>query len=217
MFTHYPVVTPKLKRIDQEGKPRLYETPVGTFPSVTSVLGAGHEHDLDEWVARVGKKEANKISTQARNRGTRLHQYCEDYLNNKEIKILNPFDVEMFKNIKRYLNLINDIRGLEISLYSKHLEVAGTADCIAVYKGKLSIIDYKTARKMKNKDWIHSYFLQTAAYAIMFEEITKTPITQLVILISNEEGQCQEFIEHRDNWTKALLEQRKVFKTLYLF
>lgn len=217
MFTHYPVVTPKLKRIDQEGKPRLYETPVGTFPSVTSVLGAGHEHDLDEWVARVGEKEANKISTQARNRGTRLHQYCEDYLNNKEVKILNPFDIEMFKNIKRYLDLINDIRGLEISLYSKHLEVAGTADCIAIYKGKLSIIDYKTARKMKNKDWIYSYFLQTAAYAIMFEEITKQPITQLVILISNEEGQCQEFIEHRDNWTKALLQQRKVFKKMYLF
>ena len=40
----------------------------------------------------------------------------------------------------------------------------------------------------------------------MWEERTKKPITQLVILISVADEPPQIFIEHRDNWAKKLLD-----------
>ena len=48
--------------------------------------------------------------------------------------------------------------------------------------------------------------MQESTYAIMFEERTGIPITQLVTLIAVDDEQPQVFIEHRDNWTKPLIE-----------
>jgi hypothetical protein len=64
----------------------------------------------------------------------------------------------------------------------------------------------KTSSKPKKVEWIESYFMQCAAYAIMWEERTKIPITKLVILIAVDNHEPQIFIEHRDNWTKKLIE-----------
>ena len=85
------------------------------------------------------------------------------------------------------------------------------------FDGTLSIIDFKTSRKLKKKEWIDGYFIQAAAYAIMYEERTGTPITQLVILIAVDNESPQVFIEHRDNWTKKLLETIKEYETRKLF
>jgi hypothetical protein len=85
------------------------------------------------------------------------------------------------------------------------LGVAGRVDCVAEFDGKLSIIDFKTAMKKKQKSWINNYFMQEAAYAIMWEERTGQPITQLVTIISVDgEDKPQIFVEHRDNWINSL-------------
>ena len=89
----------------------------------------------------------------------------------------------MWESIKPELDRIDNIHGLESKLFSDHLEVAGTVDCVGEYDGKLSIIDFKTSSKLKTKEQIKNYFMQTAAYAVAFEETTKVPVSNLLIII----------------------------------
>ena len=96
------------------------------------------------------------------------------------------FDLEMFNSIKFWLDDIDNIHALEDPLYSDFLQVAGTVDCIADFQGKLSVIDFKTSSKPKDRDDIYNYFMQTAAYAVAFEERTGIPIGRLVIIMAVE-------------------------------
>ena len=99
---------------------------------------------------------------------------------------------------------VNNIHAQEAPLYSTYLGVAGRVDCVAEWQGKLSIIDFKTSRKFKKKQWCHNYFMQESAYAIMWEERTQIPITQLVTLIAVDDRDPIVYIEHRDNWVTPL-------------
>ena len=205
---------PKLCQINSEDGSRLYETEDGKrYPSVTTVLSAENKQAISEWKARVGEKEANKIATRAANRGTKLHTYTEHYLQN-ETGFLDPvdlFSIELFQSFKPILEPINNIHCQETKLYSHYLKLAGTVDCIGEYNGKLSIIDFKTAGKPKKKEWIHTYFMQCAAYAIMYEELTGIPVPQLVVLIAVEDDEPQVFIEKRNTWARPLIDARKRF------
>ena len=125
------------------------------------------------------------------------------------------FDSENWKNIKPYLHKINNIHVLEQPLFSHHLEVAGTVDCIAEYNGKLSVIDFKTSTRHKNRDYITNYFCQASAYAIMFEERFKIPVSRIVILISVDGDEPQYFEDRRDVYIDQLLEVRKQYKERY--
>lgn len=212
MFEHICHDIPQLKRVDSpEG--RVYQTPSGkAYPSVTAVTGLHGKQKILEWRQRVGEEEANKISKRAANRGTRIHSLCEDYLNNKLVEA-SIFDLEVFNSIKPELNKINNIHCLETKLYSDYLEVAGTVDCIADYNGKISIVDFKTSSREKDKSEIENYFMQCAAYAVMFEERTNIPVTNLVILMAVESSpKPLIFIESRDAWIKQFMQYRKAYK-----
>lgn len=201
---------PKLKRIDG-GASRLYETPEGKqYPSVTSVLGFKSAESIQKWRDRVGAEEADKISRRASSRGTRIHTLCEDYLT---VGTASPdmFDAEMFISIKPYLDKIDNIHALETPLYSHYLKVAGTVDCIGEYEGKLAVIDFKSSSRVKSKDDIHSYFMQTAAYAVMFEELTKIPVGRLVIIMGVDNERALIFNEKRDRWINDFIQLREEF------
>lgn len=202
---------PKIERIDSaEG--RLYKTPTGLlYPSVTSVLSYASKDSIQEWKDAVGHEEANLISKRASNRGTAIHDLCERYLKNQPT---NPsmFDVELFNSMKVALNRIDNIHALETQMYSDHLKVAGTVDCIAEFDGKLSIIDFKTSTKTKSSDQIHSYFAQTSVYAVMFEELTGIPVNRLVIIMGVDGDKNPTlFIEKRDKWIGNFIKLRKEF------
>ena len=173
---------------------------------------------IQEWRKRVGEEEANKISSQAARRGTRIHQLCEDYLNGDDIDTSNYtfIDALNFKSLKIILDEhIDNIHMQETRLYSDYLRMAGTVDCIAEWKGKLAIIDFKTARKLKLKEYITNYFCQAAAYAIMYEERFGIPVSRLVIIISVDDEEPQIFEEKRNNYTKELLDVREQYKVKY--
>jgi genome maintenance exonuclease 1 len=104
---------------------------------------------------------------------------------------------------------------LECPLYSDYLRVAGTVDCIAEWNGRLSIIDFKTSRKVKKRDWIENYFMQEAAYAVMFEERTGKKVSQLVTVIAVDNEDPQVFIEHRDEWIWKFIDARSEFERRY--
>lgn len=214
MFNHIHHEIPTLKRVDSDAG-RVYQTESGkAYPSVTSVTGLHGKQAILEWRKRVGEEEANRISSRAAGRGTRIHSLCEDYLSNKDPDV-SMFDLEAFKSLRPELDKINNIHCLETKLYSDYLEVAGTVDCIAEYNGKMSVIDFKTSKRLKDRDEIHGYFMQTAAYAVMFEERTGIPVSKLVILMSvDDHDKPAIFIEKRDDWIYNFIELRKEYKRI---
>lgn len=200
---------------------RKYQCPDGvSYPSVTTVLSILSEDAIRAWRKRVGEVEANKISHRAATRGTAVHSIIEDYINNKEdyTEGYMPNVIENFKDVKGILDeRIGKVYAQEVPLYSSHLGLAGRVDCVAEFDGVLSIVDFKTSRKLKKKEWIEGYFIQESAYAVMWEERTGIPIVNLVTIISVDGEEAQVFKEHRDNWTPKLIEtideyaKRKMF------
>jgi hypothetical protein len=208
-----------LQTLNLENK-RVYVTPSGAhYPSITSVLGAGPKPFLDEWKKRVGEAEASRICHHAVTRGTALHLLAERYLNNERDivdKDTMPHVKFSFKTLRPILdNHVDEIYAQECPLYSDYLGVAGRVDCVAKYNNRLSIIDFKTSKMVKTKDQIENYFMQACAYAIMFEERTKHPVSQLVIAMVVDDHSCPlVFIEKRDNWVKPLLKAISYAKSL---
>lgn len=209
---------PILEQMTGANGVRYYNTPTGKrYPSVTTVLSQHNKDVIDAWKARVGEAEANAISRRAAGRGTGVHLATEKYLNNEDPwtpgSFVNPLVKESFTHLKPLLDRIDNIHCQETKMFSHHLRLAGTVDCIAEFDGKLSVIDFKTSGKSKKKEWISSYFMQCAAYAVMYEELTGIPISRLVVLISvEEETEPQLFVEKRDNWIGGLIELRDQYE-----
>lgn len=182
-----PKALPDLKSQTFPDGKRYYTLVDGTrLPSVTTVIGQQKKAAILEWRNRVGEEEANRISKQASSRGTNVHTICENYLNNNAdfSKGAMPDALECFVSIKPHLNKIDNIQYQECALWSKQLGMAGRVDCIAEYEGELSVIDFKTSSRVKSKDQIEDYFWQTAAYALMYEEMIGIPINNLVIIMA---------------------------------
>jgi genome maintenance exonuclease 1 len=198
-----------------DGK-RYYKLPDGTkLPSVTTVLGAQKKEAIMAWRKRVGEAEANRVSKVATGRGTNVHTLCERYLNNDDLGNIMPDAKEMFVSLKPLLNRINNIHYQEQALWSTQLEMAGRVDCIGEFDGKLSVIDFKTSKKIKSAVHIEDYFWQTAAYALMYEELIGTPIDDLVIIMAVENESPLLFqVKTKDN-INGLVKAIKFYKDQY--
>lgn len=198
---------------------RTYTTPDGTrYPSITTVLSILSEESIAAWRRRVGEEEANRISTKAAGRGTLVHQIIEEYLKNKDVDDYLPHIRQSLENLRPILDSrIGKIYGLEVPLYSSHLGLAGRCDCIAEFDGVKSIVDFKTSRKPKKKEWIDNYFAQMAGYAVMWEERTSQPITNTVVIMDVDDNEPLVFKEHRDNHIKLLIDTKKEYDRRKLF
>ena len=201
-----PIQLPKLKRKNENGHRVYYDEDKNRYHSVTNVVGSIDQKGLDEWREKVGKDVADHVAMKSAITGTKLHKIVESYLANEESEEENIFAKAHFNNIEPLLANIDLINGLETKLCSKRLGLAGTVDCIAQYKGVDSIIDFKTSSKKKKDEWIKKYFLQTTAYSIMWEELTGIKCTQIVILITGEDGSREEYIRNRDDYVEELEE-----------
>jgi len=217
-FIHEPVDLgyKDLETVNENGK-RFYQTPDGQkHPSVTTVLSINTRDAIMEWRRRVGPEEANRVSSFAASRGTRVHTMIERYLDNRDdyLEKSNHITKKNFYTMKPTLDeKVEKIILQEAPLYSNHLGLAGRVDCIGVFDGRLSIIDFKTSAKPKKKEWIHNYFMQKTAYAIAFEERTSIPIVDLVTLIVNDiDEEPQVFKEKRDNWVEPLFDTIQRYK-----
>jgi len=198
---------------------RIYSTPDGTqYPSITTVLSILNEESLAAWRKRVGDAEANKIGNRAAARGTQVHNIIEKYLLNEDITDFLPHVRQSLASLRPLLDEhITTIYGLEVPLYSRYLGLAGRCDCIALFDGVPSIIDFKTSRRPKKHDKIPNYFAQMAGYAVMWEERTGQPITNTVIIMDVDDNEPLVFKEHRDNYTKLLIDTKKEYDRRKLF
>jgi len=199
MFDHLECELPKLDRETIDGV-RYYKVPdddeLLKLVSITSITSHFNKEIFVNWRKKVGNEEADRITKAATGRGTDMHTLTEHYLLNEDLPKVRPISDFLFKIAKPKLNLINSIYTLEGSLYSKHLGIAGTVDCIAEYNGELSIIDFKTSKKPKPRDWIEHYFVQAMAYGCMFYELTGISIKKLVIIMACENGECIVYEEY---------------------
>jgi len=195
-----------------DGK-RYYTLPDGTnLPSVTTVLGAMKKDAIMAWRKRVGDEVANAISKKATSRGTNVHTLCERYLNNDSLGDIMPDAKEMFNDIKPLLDQIDNVHYQEQALWSTKLGLAGRVDCIAEFAGTLSVIDFKTSKKVKSIKDIEDYFWQTAAYALMYEELVGTPINQLVIVMAVENSKPLLFIQKTEDHIDGLVKAIQYYK-----
>jgi len=181
---------------------RYYRSPTTGlwYPSVTTVTGHSKNAFFAEWRKKPGNEE---MMRKAAKRGTDLHKIIEDYLKEEKIPSKqNIFHYSLFNQILPYLNKIEKIEMQEVALWSDTLKLAGRVDCVGVYEGQLSIIDFKGSSKEKREEYIQNYFEQTTCYAIMYSEMFKMKVKQIVILIASEDGKTQEFIRKPIDYVK---------------
>ena len=210
---------PNLKERYLKGK-RHYENPKGRLlPSVTTALSMISKDGIEAWRRRVGEVEADKVMNHASSTGTEMHTMCESYLNNEPVitEGKHPRSFKLFEQLKTELNKINNIICQEVQLYSDELGVAGRVDCVGEYDGKLSIIDFKSAKKIKYESQIKQYQLQATCYAMMFEELTGKHIPQIAILMSADDGKTKAFTYDKEQFIEPLKQVIEDYKLRHEF
>ena len=198
---------------------RFYETPEGkSYPSVTTITGLLSKASILAWRQRVGDSKADAITKAATTRGNKVHKMAEMYLRNEMASQINLFEdpmphiEDMFLQLTELLdNSIGIINAIEAPLYSDQLKVGGRVDVIAEWDGELAVIDFKTSSKTKKESWIDGYFMQSSAYALMFEELTEIKINKIVIAIAVENNRSQVFIKDSTEYLQQFIDLRKTY------
>lgn len=211
-----------ISRESVEGK-RLYSCPDGSkVPSVTTILDQTKSEEkkaaLQNWRNAVGADKAQQITTEAANRGTRMHKFLEDLLltgtfnsagTNPYSKISHAMAEQIVVNAFPH---VDEFWGSEVPLYYEGL-YAGTTDVLGVWKGKEAIMDFKQTNKPKKREWIEDYFHQLSAYAQAHNKMHGTNIRTGVILMCAQPKtnakleiisvpEYQEFIVELDEFDK---------------
>ena len=188
-FQHVKHVFPSLIKETADDGQRVYTTPDGKrYPSVTTVIADHNREAIEKWKDRVGHAKANKIASNASSRGDVVHEALEAFLQNyptaEFTKKMLPHAKAVYLNMKTDIEQhITEVHGIEQPLFSHKLRLAGTTDFVGKYDNLMSIVDFKTALRLKKLKYLDGYFMQLTAYAFMFQEMTGIRIEQGVILI----------------------------------
>lgn len=216
-----------LDRQSVDGK-RHYCLPDGSkVPSVTTILDKTKPQEsklaLENWRNRVGDKPSQLITTEAASRGTRMHKWLEDYVqNNRNMGTPGtmPASKQSYKMAEEIVSNglvhVSEVWGIEVPLYVSGL-YAGTTDACGVYKGNPSIIDYKQTNKPKKTEWVGDYFLQLVAYGLAHNETYGTTINQGVILMCSKDVEFQDWVitgNAWDHWTEEWLKRVEQYYNL---
>lgn len=205
-----------INRQSVEGR-RLYSCPDGSkVPSVTTILDATAPAEkkiaLANWRKSVGAEKAQQITTEAANRGTRMHKYLEDYIKNGKISPpgTNPYSKQSHTMaqtvIKEGLKNVNEVWGVEVSLYFPGI-YAGTTDGIGIHLGEESILDYKQTNKPKKEEWIEDYYLQLTAYALAHNEVYGSNIRKGVVLMCVKPDEIEPGVFSKPQYQEFVLQQ----------
>ena len=199
---------PKLERVDTEIGRHYRDSNNNLVPSVTTVLSGTSDNKggIEKWKKRVGENEADRIMKQSTEIGTAVHEAIEKFLGNSDWDHFQETSDQIMarkmtsKFVNLGLNKISQVWGLEVGLILDNL-YAGTADCVGTYSDVPSLIDFKTARRIKKREWIEDYFLQGCAYANAHNVMFNTEIKQIVILMVDRDLMFKEFIVKSDEFT----------------
>lgn len=189
---------------------RTYLTPSGKkLPSVTTVTGFEGRDGIEIW-RRKNPREAQRTC----DRGNKLHSMMEKYLKNEEVELTENVEIDSLFSIMSHhvSNFIDNVYALEQQMWSESIGLAGRADCICDYDGKLSVVDFKGSTREKTESGIKNYFQQATAYALMYQEITGKKVDQIVVVVASETGTLQEFRKKPIDYVDGLMKSIKMYE-----
>ncbi|MFL2700051.1 MAG: preprotein translocase subunit TatA [SAR86 cluster bacterium] len=216
---------PDLERVEVNGVRHYIDSKGNPVPSVTTILsGTSDKSGIEQWRRRVGKNEAERVLKESTDIGSAVHEAIENYLNDEDWNEFSESRTDLIaqsitkKFINDGLSSIDEAWGLEVGLILDGL-YAGTADCIGLVNNTPSIIDFKTAKKIKRREWIEDYFLQGCAYANAHNVMFETDIKQVVILMVDRDLIFKDFIIkgnefdfYTNKWKQKIIEFNRIKK-----
>lgn len=223
MFNHIPLDYEEIQADTSDEGYRVYKVAGEEYTSVTTMLGETKPKEATEalnlWQERLGYAKAHKEAERCADRGTEVHLALENYIANRmsfreAIANLSLWHQMGMKSVKKYIDNISDVIAQEIPLFSHTFRLAGRVDLVGKYLGVKSIVDFKTSTKKKNKEWIEDYFLQTAIYSYMLEEMFGLRYLQLVIIIEVEGEDSQVFTANREDYKEEVLDRINNFRRI---
>ena len=216
---------PDLERVELNGVRHYIDSKGNPVPSVTTILsGTSDKRGIEQWRRRVGENEAERVLKESTDIGSAVHEAIENYLNDEDWNEFSESRTDLIaKSItKKFINdglsSIDEAWGLEVGLILDGL-YAGTADCIGLVNNTPSIIDFKTAKKIKRREWIEDYFLQGCAYANAHNVMFETDIKQVVILMVDRDLIFKDFLIkgnefdfYTNKWKQKIIEFNRIKK-----
>lgn len=201
-FDWEPLEFDEMDSVTSEDGTRFYKTPAGNLPSMTTILGVLDDGGIQKWVDRVGEDEAERIKTEASERGNSLHDLNEMYLRNEiQRSQISGKGKVLFNRVKPLLDQINPVLATEIPLYSTKYGYAGRVDCVAYIDGTLFVIDHKNSRRPINvkkqyaRRKLFKYYLQCVGYAQCIEEMYGIRPEGGCIIVGNHETSNAEWFK----------------------
>jgi len=201
---------------------RHYALDGSNLPSVTTILKATQSEEdkagIAAWKERVGHAEAERIKNEASSRGSSMHSYIEQF-------ILGKMNLDLLEEENQSKSMaeeiidnglkdkLNEVWGAEATVYYPG-KYAGTADCIGLYEGRETILDFKQSNKPKKEEYVKDYFLQLGAYSLAHNTVYNSNITQGIILLCTVDRLFQDFkIEGNEliNFQNKFLERVEQF------
>lgn len=204
---------------------KTYQTPFGIVPSVTAILSETTDPEAKEklrkWQHKQdqihGEGKANQIGEEAKARGTKLHALIEAYINRNVQMFIEPDEPFEYwhPQLKALLNSIDhtDVISFEKFMFCK--SYGGTVDLIANINEQTTIVDWKTSKRTKRREWMEEAFIQCAAYAQLTEINTTHNIKQLMVCVISP-NRLQIFTEENiDKYTELWEERLEQFYKIY--
>lgn len=189
---------------------RIYHTPDGDFPSVTTILSATDDNTwLDQWRARVGEREAERIRRQTAERGTLIHSFLERALNGEDISH------EISKRPPNIRTMTLGLLGVmhenatatyvqELAVWNRDMRYAGRLDFVGEWNGTPAIVEFKTSKRKKYGKAAEKCMLQATAYALAYNSLFRTNVETVVTLVSIVNGGVQIIEDHAENFFEVL-------------
>ena len=201
----------------QTANGRYYRTPAGHLPSVTTVLektaSQEDQERLRKWRHKLnqfhGTDSAAILGTEAKSRGTRLHEAIAQYLTG-EFPKLDEEIAPYWEQAKPIVKALTNPRHCEQRVYHPEYRYAGTLDLVADWQGRPTVIDWKTSYRMKKLSWLKDHQLQCAAYSKAYQWMYQSSIEQtLIVILSPEKAQlfvfeADEISQHWQMWQNRL-------------
>ena len=199
---------------------RIYHTPDGDFPSVTTILRDTENNVwIERWKQRVGEAEAERIRRQAADVGTRVHWYLERAWNGDDITAdLRREQANVCRMVAGLLAVtrenITTVYGQETIVWDADAGYAGRLDLVGEWEGIPAIIEYKTTRRKKYGKDIEKYCVQASAYAFAHNILFGTEIDLIVTLVALADGQVQVIEEDASQYRSHMLDRIGQYRML---
>ena len=177
---------------------RIYDVAGYRLPSVTTILGKTKDQKfLQDWIAKKGAKEAERIKNLSSKRGTSMHKFLENYILGAGYDDLTGLGQEAKSMAEKIIEIglapVEEYYGSEVTMYYPGL-YAGATDLVCNHNGDEAIVDFKQSNRPKKKEWIEDYYLQIAAYAMAHDYVHGSTINKGVIMVCTPDLYYQEFV-----------------------